>query len=132
MRKNLYIIPIITSFIFLVGYIILNILGYNYTSIPVYTFITFLFIEFMVIFIIKNFKKIILCIISSIGCVFFYALIIIIMLSFYGWDERIDNRYVIKRTLLDFKPIKEISRSPNKFIKSKYKEFCNFDICDYR
>ena len=130
MEKKI-IIPIITIIIFITSYYIINLFNYTFTTTTTYLFLLILFIELVVIIFTNKKDSLLTKFISIIAYLFIFVFLIILLLSFYGYDVSVKNNYVIRKSLLDFKPIREISKSPNIFIKSKTKENCPLidDIC---
>ena len=125
-----FIVPMITFILFIITYYILNMYEYTFTTISVYVFIALLFIEFLIIRLFDKKKTLIIRIIYLISYIFIYGLIMLFLLSTYGYDVRLKYDYVTRKSLLDFKPTKEISKSPNIFVKSKKIEYCSLELCD--
>ena len=131
MKKKI-IIPFITTLLFIVGYIFAYLNNYTFTTFTTYLFLFILFIELLFPIEINKKDTILFRVVTSIAYIFIYSFIMIVLLSTYGYDVRLKNNYVIRKSLLDVKPVREIAKSPNIFIKSKNKEYCHLidGMCD--
>lgn len=131
MKKKI-IIPFITTILFIVGYIFAYLNNYTFTTFTTYLFLFILFIELLFPIVINKKDTILFRVVTSIAYIFIYSFIMIVLLSTYGYDVRLKNNYVIRKSLLDVKPVREIAKSPNIFIKSKNKEYCHLidGLCD--
>ncbi len=131
MKKKI-IIPFITTLLFIVGYIFAYLNNYTFTTFTTYLFLFILLIEFLFPIVINKKDTILFRVVTSIAYIFIYSFIMIVLLSTYGYDVRLKNNYVIRKSLLDVKPVREIAKSPNIFIKSKNKEYCHLidGMCD--
>lgn len=130
--KKKIIIPFITTLLFIVGYIFAYLNNYTFTTFTTYLFLFILFIELLFPIEINKKDTILFRVVTSIAYIFIYSFIMIVLLSTYGYDVRLKNNYVIRKSLLDVKPVREIAKSPNIFIKSKNKEYCHLidGMCD--
>ena len=130
--KKKIIIPFITTLLFIVGYIFAYLNNYTFTTFTTYLFLFILFVELLFPIEINKKDTILFRVVTSIAYIFIYSFIMIVLLSTYGYDVRLKNNYVIRKSLLDVKPVREIAKSPNIFIKSKNKEYCHLidGMCD--
>lgn len=126
MNKKLITYPLIVLMLFIISKLILNIFNLEYQSWIYYLLITILAIYIIVItnyrFIKakdKLYTKIFNIFALNFISITITTICLILMLIFYGYDYKINNKYLRQDTLLQLRPSKKLYTYKNCILKSK-------------